>query len=230
MAYREADSNVAFTVSQEARIRLIRCLDALAAALPQASAFLIDRAGRIVDVPRKPPGVDLEAISALAAGVHASTQELAESLGDRGFALLFEHGDDRQVYVWPILGRALLVVLMKGAVGVEQLEQQMEGPLGKELEAVVQEARDPLQTVAAPRIEPHQVPPEITAKVHSLNAMVTEMQGKNPVLLSGENGARLLRAREVMVQTASKQDWERTSSICDQTTAWLNTLKNSQVQ
>jgi len=132
--------------------------------------------------------------------------------------------------VWPILGRALLVVLMKGAVGVEQLAQQMEGPLGKELEAVVQEARDPLQTVAAPRIEPHQVPPEITAKVHSLNAMVTEMQGKNPVLLSGENGARLLRAREVMVQTASKQDWERTSSICDQTTTWLNTLKNSQVQ
>jgi len=51
MAYREADSNVAFTVSQEARIRLIRCLDALAAALPQASAFLLDRAGRFVDVP-----------------------------------------------------------------------------------------------------------------------------------------------------------------------------------
>jgi len=229
MAFREADSNVAFTVSPEARIRLIRCLDALAAALPQASAFLIDRAGRIVDVPRKPPGVDLEAISALAAGCHASTQELAESLGDKGFALLFEHGDDRQIYVWPVLGRALLVVLMKGVSGVEQLEQQMEGPLGKELEAVVRDARDPIQTVAAPRIEPNSVPPEITAKVRALNALVAEMQAKNPVLLSGENGVRLLRAREVMVQTASRQDWERTSSICDQTTAWLNTVRASQV-
>jgi len=224
MGLSSSDANVGFTLTSDARMRLIRVLDAIAQTIPQAAALLIDKAGRIVDIPRKPPGVNIEAISALAAGCNASTNELAESMGEKGFALLFEHGDDRQVYVWPVADRALLVVLLRGAAAVEQLENQMEGTLGQELEAVVKEAREPLQAVPPPRIEPTAVPPALEERVRQLNAFVMDVQGKKPAALDGEVGKRLLKTREELVQAMSRQDWEGTGKLCDDARKWLSAI------
>ena len=218
------DANVGFTLTPESRSRLIRSLDALAQVIPQSAAFLIDMAGRIVDVPRKPPGVNIEAVSALAAGCHASTNELAGSMSEKGFALLFEHGDDRQVYVWPVADRALLIVLLRGAAAVEQFEAQMEGKLGQEIEAVVKEGREPLQAVPPPRIEPAKVPPDLDEKVRQLNALVMELQGKKPTAFLGESGRRLLKSREDLVQTMSREDWAVAAQLCEDAKKWLSTL------
>ncbi|MEK7766557.1 MAG: roadblock/LC7 domain-containing protein, partial [bacterium] len=146
-----ADANIGFTLTGDGRTRLVRVLDAFAAALPSASAILIDKAGRIVEIARKPLGVKLEAIAALASACHASTHELAHAMKEDEFALLFENEDEQQVYVWPVADRALLVILVKGAAAVDALEQHMDGALGKELIAVIAGARDTLQAVPPPR-------------------------------------------------------------------------------
>lgn len=218
------DANVGFTLTPDARMRLIRTLDAIAQAIPQSSALLIDLAGRIVDIPRKPPGVNIEAISALSAGVNASTNELAGSMGEKAFALLFEHGDDRQLYVWPVAERSLLVVLLRGATAVEQLEDLMEGKLGQELEAVVREAREPLKSVPPPRIEPAAVPPALEEQVRLLHAFTMDVQARKPNAFSGEGNRRLLKAREELVQAMTRQDWDAAGRVCDETRRWLSSI------
>lgn len=215
------DANIGFTLTPEGRTRLIRALDSLTQAIPQSIALLIDLAGRIVDVPKRPPGVNLEAISALAAGCHASTTELAVTMGEKSYALLFEHGDDRQVYVWPVGERGLLVVLLKGSATVEQLEAYMEGKLGVELESLVKDAREPLKSVPPPRIEPAEGPAAIEEKVRSLNAFIMDIQANKPGTLTGDRGKRLLRAREDLVQAMSHGNWDKASVICDETRTWL---------
>ena len=215
------DANIGFTLTSEGRTRLIRALDAVTQTIPQSAALLIDLAGRIVDVPKRPPGVNLEAISALAAGCHASTTELAVTMGEKSYALLFEHGDDRQVYVWPIGERALLVVLLKGSASVEQLETQMEGKLGMELEAVVKDAREPMKTVPPPRIEPAEGPSVIEEKVRTLNAFIMDIQANKPGTLAGDRNKRLLKAREELVQAMSHGFWDKAADICDETRKWL---------
>jgi len=216
------DANIGFTLTPEGRTRLIRALDAVTQSIPQSAALLIDLAGRIVDVPKRPPGVNLEAISALAAGCHASTTELAVTMGEKSYALLFEHGDDRQVYVWPVGTRALLVVLLKGSASVEQLETHMEGKLGVELDAVVKDAREPMKSVPPPRIEPAEGPSLIEEKVRNLNAFIMDIQANKPASLSGESGKRLLKAREELVQAMSHGFWDKASAICDETRKWLS--------
>jgi predicted regulator of Ras-like GTPase activity (Roadblock/LC7/MglB family) len=136
-----ADANIGFTLTPESRTAMMRLMDGFAGELPQASVILTDLAGRIVDVARKPLGVTLEGIAALAAGVFASTSALAKSMGDDEFSLVFEHDADRQVYVRPIAGRALLVVLLKGAAAAERIDDRLEGPLGADLAAVISRCR-----------------------------------------------------------------------------------------
>ena len=216
------DANIGFTLTPDGRTRLIRALDSLTQAIPQSVAVLIDLAGRIVDVPKRPPGVNLEAISALAAGCHASTTELAVTMGEKAYALLFEHGDDRQVYVRPVGERALLIVLLKGAASVELLETHMEGKLGTDIDAVVKEAREPMKTVPPPRIEPAEGPSIIEEKVRTLNAFIMDIQTNKPAALAGERNKRLLKAREELVQAMSHGFWDKASEICDETRVWLS--------
>src|SRR6185436_1007569 len=122
-----SDVNVGFVLSPEGRGRVVRILDDLAASLPQASAVLIDRAGRIVDVARKPLGVKLEELATLAAGVFASSAALGTSMGEEAFTLEFEHDNEQEVLVWPVGVRALLVVLVKGLDGAAKVEERMDG-------------------------------------------------------------------------------------------------------
>ncbi len=222
--YQQPDANVGFTLAQEARTRLMRVFDALAGALPDVSAILTDRAGRIVEMSRKPPGVNLEAIAALAAGVTASTMELASDMGEAGFELVFEHENERQVGVWPVADRALLVVLLKGAAAVQQFEERMEGKLGAELADIITGAREPLRAVPPPRLESRPVPPQVEQKGAALNRLVAEVQEKKPQALAGENASKMLKFREGILQAAGRSDWDRAEALCDEARRWLISL------
>jgi predicted regulator of Ras-like GTPase activity (Roadblock/LC7/MglB family) len=216
------DSNIGFTLTPQGRSQLIRVLDFLSEALPQATAILIDRAGRIVDVARRPiGGVNLEAISALAAGCYASTRELGKTMADEEFSLLFEHEDDQQMYVWPVSDRALLVMLLKGSAAVDQLEERMEGKLGAELNAVVNEGRAPLQAVPPPRVSPLEVPADLTKKMSALTVLIMDLQAKRAAELTGEINARLLKARDDLGRALGMQNWEMAGEICESTKKWL---------
>lgn len=217
-----ADANVGFTLTPQGRQRLIRLLDTFADQLPQASAFLVDLAGRIVEIARKPVGVKLEEISALAAGCYASTEKLAGSFQEQHFALAFQHEDDRQVLVWPVGERALLVVLLRGVAALEQLEEKMDGPLGADLAAVVQEAREPLQAVPPPRIEPAEVPAAVHERERMLTNLVMDLQAKRPAEFTPPVIAKLLHAREDLARAVSECDWDLASGICNSTIAWLS--------
>jgi len=218
------DANIGFTLTPEGRARLIHVLDDFAASLPSASALLTDKAGRIVEIARKPVGVNLEAIAALAAGCHASNHELAKSIGEEDFSFLFEHTDDRQVYVWPVADRGLLVVLLKGYAGAEQLEQMMDGKLGKDLETVLTGAREPLRSVPPPRVDSTGVPPDLAAKMKALTSHIMDTQTRKPTAFSEATRARLLKDREDLVQAMSRRDWARAGGLIDQVHGWLATV------
>ena len=218
-----SDANVGFTLTPQGRSRLIRLLDTFAEQLPQASAFLTDLAGRIVEIARKPMGVRLEEISALAAGCYASTEKLAGSFREKHFALAFEHEDERQVLVWPVGERALLVVLLKGARAMEQLEEKMEGPLGMDLASVLAEAREPLQAVPPPRVEVAEVPSEVLQAERVLNSTVMEKQAAKPASFTPEVSTRLLNSREEIARAIAGRNWQMAVDLCRTTQAWLST-------
>jgi predicted regulator of Ras-like GTPase activity (Roadblock/LC7/MglB family) len=219
-----SDANVGLTFSSSGRARLIRVLDAFAMALPEASSLLIDKAGRIVETARKPLGINLEAICALAAGVHASTHELASSMGEEDFALLFEHTDDRQVFVWPVADRAMLVILLKGTGAMEKITQEMEGRLGEELVAVVKEAREPLRVVPPPRIDVPDIPNALGEQMRALTMHIMELQAKHAGKFTFDANTRLLRHREDLIQALTLKDWDRAGAVCNATTEWLKSL------
>lgn len=217
-----ADANVGFTLTPEGKARLIRVLEAIADALPKASAILTDRAGRIAEVARKPPGIDLEALAALAAGCNATTSELALALGDQDFSLLFEHDDDQQVFVWPVADRALLVILLRSSSWGEKLEDLVAGKLGIELSAVLKEARDPLQAVPPPRINPQDIPHALSERMRILTVRIMELRSKREKDFTTEVNAQILRAREELIQAMNRQDWDRARKSCEDTLKWVN--------
>ena len=176
------DANVGLILSQPQRMQVARTLDGLVEGLAQSSSVLIDRAGRIVEIARKPFGVNLPAISALAAGCYATTHELATAMGEAEYSLLFQHENDQQVYIWPVGERALLVVLLKGAQsgGVGTLEERLNGALGTDLAGVVKDAREPLKTVPPPRIIAPDIPVELKQRTRALTGLIMDLQSKRP--------------------------------------------------
>ena len=218
-----SDVNVGFVLTPEGRGRIARILDDLSAALPQASAVLIDRAGRIVEVARRPMGVKLEEIAALAAGVFASTHALAFSMQEAEFTLEFEHENDQEVLVWPVGERALLVVLVKGLDGADKLEEKMEGLLGKELAVVVAQAKEPPRTVPPPRIEASPMPPELAAKLQELTLYVMRLQAVHAARFTPDLNAKMLRAREDIMRAVSREEWEHAEENVFSTMLMLKT-------
>lgn len=218
-----SDVNVGFVLSPEGKGRVVRILDELAAALPSASAVLIDRAGRIVEVARKPLGVKLNEIAALAAGVFASSQALGQSMGEQTFTLEFEHENDQEVLVWPAGDRALLVVLVKGLDGAEKLEERMEGLTGKELVAAVAQAAEPPRTVPPPRVEASAMPPDLAAQIRELMLLVMGLQAAHAAKFTPEVRAKLLRFREDITRLAGREDWGQAGLQASAALQWLKT-------
>lgn len=217
------DANVGLVLTQPQRMQVARDLDGLVEGLGMSSSVLIDRAGRIVEIARKPFGVNLPAISALAAGCYATTHELASAMGEAEYSLLFQHENDQQVYIWPVGERALLVVLLKGAqaAGVGTLEERLNGSLGTDLATVMKDAREPLKTVPPPRVVAPDVPAELKQRTRALTGLIMDLQAKRPKDFTPEVNAGLLRAREQLVQNLSRRDWRKAWEICEGTRQWL---------
>jgi predicted regulator of Ras-like GTPase activity (Roadblock/LC7/MglB family) len=218
-----SDVNVGFVLSPEGRGRVIRMLDELAAALPSASAVLIDRAGRIVEVARRPPGIRLEELAALAAGVFASSNALGQSMGEASFTLEFEHENDQEVLVWPVGERALLVVLVKGLDGAEKLEEKMESVMGKELATVVALAQEPPRSIPPPRVEASAMPPSLSEQIRELTLLVMTLQAAHPAKFTPEVHVKMLRFREDLTRSVGREDWDHAGEYASAALLWLKT-------
>jgi len=216
-----ADANFGFLLSAPQRQQVARLLDGMVDGLAQSSGVLTDRAGRIVEIARKPVGVQLPAISALAAGCFATTAELAKELGEQEYSLLFQHENDQQVYIWPVGDRALLVVMLRGGPAVETLEGRLNGTMGQELASVVMSAREPAKVVPPPRIAPPELPAELRQRTRALTALIMDLQSKRPKEFTAEVNAGLLHSRESLVQALSRRDWRKAWEICEGTRQWL---------
>jgi hypothetical protein len=211
-----ADANVGFTLASEDRLRLVRALDRIAEDLPEGCSFLIDLAGRIVDVARRPTGVTLEPIAALAAGVHASTVELAGAMEEREFRLVFEREDDRTVVVWPVAGRALLVAMLRSPDALRLLEARMKSPAGIEVEALIRSAREPMQVVPPPRVVPYDAPEEIKERMRGFSKAVLDAQARHGGELPPELAVPVLKARDELIRALEGRDWERAGKTIDE--------------
>ena len=210
------DANIGFTLTPEGKARLIASLDRIAGAIPRSSAILADKAGRVVDIARKPAGVNVDGICALAAGVYASTRELGRSFGEDDFSLLFEHEDEQQVFVWLVADRALFIGLLKTAAAVGDLEKALAGPSGQDLAATVKGAREPLQAVPPPRIDPMQMPAAVATKVRVLTLKMLQLQGKSGGKADPETSKTLLKFKEDLYRVMTAGDWASAGNLCDQ--------------
>jgi predicted regulator of Ras-like GTPase activity (Roadblock/LC7/MglB family) len=215
------DTNVGFILTMSQRIQIGRLLDGFVEGLSQSSSVLIDRAGRIAEIARKPVGVNLHAISALAAGCFATTHELAQAMGENEYSLLFQHENEQQVYIWPVADRALLVVLLRGMSGVQTLEDRLAGSMGLDLVKVVKEAQEPPKTVPPPRVIPPEIPAEVRHRTRALTALIMDLQARRPQDFTPDVNTGLLRSREQLVQALTKRDWRKAWEICEGTRQWL---------
>jgi predicted regulator of Ras-like GTPase activity (Roadblock/LC7/MglB family) len=176
-----------------------------------------------VEVARKPLGVKLNEIAALAAGVFASSQALGQSMGEPTFTLEFEHENDQEVLVWPAGDRALLVVLVKGLDGAEKLEERMEGLTGKELVAAVAQAAEPPRTVPPPRVETSAMPPGLAAQIRELMLLVMALQAAHAAKFTPEVTAKLLRYREDITRSVGRELWDHAAEQAAAALLWLKT-------
>jgi predicted regulator of Ras-like GTPase activity (Roadblock/LC7/MglB family) len=218
-----SDVNVGFILTPEGKGRVVRILDDLAAALPSASAVLIDRAGRIVEVARRPLGVKLDELAALAAGVFASSNALGQSMGEAAFTLEFEHENDQEVLVWPVGERALLVMLVKGLDGAEKLEERMEGLMGKELATVVGMAQEPPRSIPPPRVEAAAMPPSLAERIRELTLLVMGLQAAHAAKFTPDVHLKMLRFREDITRSVGREDWEHAEEHAYAALLWLKT-------
>jgi predicted regulator of Ras-like GTPase activity (Roadblock/LC7/MglB family) len=76
-----------------------------------ASAFVIDRAGRLMASAGNADGLDRTAFASLASADFAASHRLAALLGEDDFASLYHHGAACSMYLADLDGRAVLAVL-----------------------------------------------------------------------------------------------------------------------
>lgn len=215
------DSNVGFTLTSIQRRQVGLLLERVVEELPNASSLLIDKAGRIVEVAQKPMGVNLPAISALAAGCYATTHGLAEAMGESDYSLLFQHENDQQVFIQPVAGRALLVVLLHAASAVDTVEHRLGNGLGTDLAKVVTEAQEPERRVPPPRVILADIPPEVRQKTRALTALIMDLQARRTEDFTPRVTQGLLTARDLLVQILGRQEWDKAAEACENTRQWL---------
>lgn len=216
-----ADANLAFVLTPGLKQQVSRVLDALIEGIPQSTSVLIDRAGRIVDVARKPVGVDLQSISALAAGCFATTHELATAMEEDEYSLLFQHENDQQVYIWPVVDRALLVILLGGARWVPTVEERVQGDLGQSLISAIKAAAEPPRVVPAPKIAPVEIPDEVRERMRALTAIIMDLQAKQPQDFNAAVNRYLLASRDELIRALGKREWRIAAEICERTRRWM---------
>ena len=221
MGVQASDSNTAFTLTQIQRQQVIRAMTACVDEIPTASAMLIDHAGRVVEESSRPTGVNMQAISALAAGCYATTHELAKTVGQPEYSLLFQHDNGQQVYIWPVADRALLVALLKSAVHVPILEKKLAGEAGAELSAVITAAQAPEKRVPPPKVVLTDMPEEVRTHTRTLATLLADLQARSGGTFTPETARYLLQSRDELVRSLGRGDWKSTIGICEATRKWL---------
>lgn len=215
------DSNVGFILEPPQKARLREVMEGLITDLPQGYSVLIDHAGRIVEAAREPAGIQLEALSALSAGCYATTLELAKVMGEEEYSLIFRQEDDHQVFIWPVSGRALLVAQIRTAKAVDDLEERLGGPLGRELIGIIRDAKMPPKRVPPPRIVIEEIPYEVQARMKSLTAIIIDLQANRAEGFNHEVNVVLLKSREELIKAVAASDWRRAIGLCNWTRQWL---------
>jgi len=166
-------------------------------------------------------GVDLPAISALAAGCFATTHELAAAMGENEYSLLFQHENNEQVYITPVVDRALLVVITHGTQSVEAMEQRLGTGIKSTLDSIIEGAAEPPRGVPPPRVVPMEVPNEVRQRLRALTGLIMDLQAKRPRDFTAEINRGLLISREQLVQTLSRRDWRKAWELIEGTRQWL---------
>lgn len=215
------DSNVAFTLTQVQRGQVMRSLASAIEGMPASSAILIDHAGRIVEEAARPTGVNLPAISALAAGCYATTHELAKTVGQPEYTLLFQHDNGQQVFIWPVAERALLVALLNNAHYVPQLETRLAGDLGRELALVIGTAQGPDRHVPPPKVVLADIPGDVRRHTRELATLLIDLQNRSGGAFSAETSRYLLMSRDELIRALGRSDWKEAVEICVGTRTWL---------
>jgi predicted regulator of Ras-like GTPase activity (Roadblock/LC7/MglB family) len=75
------------------------------------SAFLVDRAGRLLTSAGDRAGLDEVTLASLASAGFAASNQLAALLGEQEFTSLYHHGAERSMFLADIAGVAVLAVL-----------------------------------------------------------------------------------------------------------------------
>jgi predicted regulator of Ras-like GTPase activity (Roadblock/LC7/MglB family) len=91
--------------------RFEELLNCLIAETRCRSAFLVDRAGRLLTSAGDRAGLDETAFASLASAGFAASTQLAALLGEEEFTSLYHHGHDRSMFVADVAGAAVLAVL-----------------------------------------------------------------------------------------------------------------------
>jgi predicted regulator of Ras-like GTPase activity (Roadblock/LC7/MglB family) len=75
------------------------------------SAFLVDRAGRLLTSAGERDGLDEVTLASLASAGFSASNQLAALLGEEEFTSLYHHGAERSMFLADIAGAAVLAVL-----------------------------------------------------------------------------------------------------------------------
>src|SRR6185503_17327780 len=110
------------------------------------------------------------------------------------------------------------------ANGLGEFEHRMDGALGRELAAVIEQAREPLKSVPPPRVSPADIPPPIAAQMRMLTERIMLLQASAPAGFPPEMQARLLKARDDLGRTISALDWLGATRLLAETSRWLASL------
>jgi hypothetical protein len=142
-------------------------------------------------------------------------------MGEEEYSLLFRQEDDHQVYIWPVSGRGLLVAQIRTTKAVDDLEERLGGPLGRELLNIVRDAKLPEKKVPPPRIVIEEIPYEVQVRMKALTAIIMGLQASRGDEFNQEARNILLKSREELIKSIAAQDWRRAMGLCTWTRQWL---------
>jgi predicted regulator of Ras-like GTPase activity (Roadblock/LC7/MglB family) len=114
--------------------RINGVLDEFLSASQARAVLLIDSEGHLVTKKGMTSSFDSDTLSALVAGSFASTRELAKTLGEAEFSVIFHQGKNENIQISMVAERALLVIIFddRTTVGMvriycQQLSQELSG-------------------------------------------------------------------------------------------------------
>ena len=123
---------------QAARLRLM--MDQFLDRSEADTVLVIDRGGVLLGCHGQEPTLEVDALSALAAGAFAATRELARRLGEEEFQVLYHQGAHRHILMHAVNDDAIVVAVFSNTTTVG-LVRLILSQAAKDLANVLEEAR-----------------------------------------------------------------------------------------